>query len=374
MGIKDAQRPTLVPQMQNPVLEQAKNTKENAINKNRGCSVVGCLRSVRCRGVCTKHYHHLSDVKLRETEHRNRVKHLPEKLIRGREYSRAYAKRPEVKARRKIYEKRPDVAVKKKAYRKDYYSRPEVILRQQEYNSHPEVIARKHAQYLLKYVPHPKQLLAPEEKRRRTNAHRRERYKDEKVKERKKHEREIYLSKPGIRKKQREYHKMHSQLPERKAYRKSYQQKRRENDPQFSLVTTLRCRLIKVLKTYAGGKQRHANEYGIDYEAIFAKIGSRPSKEYDIEHIIPTSAFDLTKSDEVAKCFSPENLRWCLRESNIKKSNYWLNGGKFFKGKNEIAAQNVPNEIKKMLVDAVEVEVVNRKSLPNKNYNETEGI
>ena len=42
---------------------------------------------------------------------------------------------------------------------------------------------------------------------------------------------------------------------------------------------------------------------------------------YHVDHIFPTSLFDLNDMKEIAKCFHPDNLRWLLGIENIKKGN-----------------------------------------------------
>jgi hypothetical protein len=62
--------------------------------------------------------------------------------------------------------------------------------------------------------------------------------------------------------------------------------------------------------------------YGVDYDAIIVHLGSCPGKmaEYQVDHILPLAAFDLTESWQVKAAFAPENHRWCLKQDNLVKN------------------------------------------------------
>jgi hypothetical protein len=98
---------------------------------------------------------------------------------------------------------------------------------------------------------------------------------------------------------------------------------RRKVDNNFLIKSRLRCLLYNSLKLYGEGKRFSSSKYGIDFNLICKKLGPCPGKreEWDIDHIIPCSSFDLNKVDEVRKCFSPNNLQWLPKLVNIKKSN-----------------------------------------------------
>jgi hypothetical protein len=47
--------------------------------------------------------------------------------------------------------------------------------------------------------------------------------------------------------------------------------------------------------------------------------------EWHIDHVIPCSSFDLSKEDDIIKCFSWKNLRPCWSKDNIMKGNKIIN-------------------------------------------------
>lgn len=77
-----------------------------------------------------------------------------------------------------------------------------------------------------------------------------------------------------------------------------------------NLTTTLNSRLLKNL----GFKF-----YGIDCRALYSKLGDKPSPLHHLDHIIPSTAFDLSNRLHVNLAYSPHNLRWVLASSNVSK-------------------------------------------------------
>lgn len=69
-------------------------------------------------------------------------------------------------------------------------------------------------------------------------------------------------------------------------------------------------------------------KYGIDYYSIVESLKPFPSdlSKYHIDHIKPLCSFKLLNEDgtqnfeEIKKAFAPANLRWLLKEENIKKN------------------------------------------------------
>lgn len=102
--------------------------------------------------------------------------------------------------------------------------------------------------------------------------------------------------------------------------RKCYKKYRYDNDENYRIRVLLRSRVYETIKTKSGGKSAKHN---IDYQAIAQHLGPCPGShsDYNIDHIIPLSAFDLTNSREVEKAFAPANHQWLKKEANMKKSN-----------------------------------------------------
>lgn len=72
-------------------------------------------------------------------------------------------------------------------------------------------------------------------------------------------------------------------------------------------------------------------EYGFSYAAIFERVGRRPGpgSEWHLDHVIPLSKFDLTRSEDVLRASAPENFQWLPREENLRKSSNlpkWVQG------------------------------------------------
>ena len=67
------------------------------------------------------------------------------------------------------------------------------------------------------------------------------------------------------------------------------------------------------------------------------KISWNNLNEWHIDHIIPCHLFDLTKEDEQQKCFNWQNLRPCLANENLEKSNKL----------NELLIENTKNLVSK---------------------------
>ncbi len=68
------------------------------------------------------------------------------------------------------------------------------------------------------------------------------------------------------------------------------------------------------------GKTTSCAEYGIDFKAIFDKVGPRPSDDCHLDHIIPMSLFNFDIKEHVQLCNCPENLRWVHWEENLEKA------------------------------------------------------
>lgn len=121
----------------------------------------------------------------------------------------------------------------------------------------------------------------------------------------------------------REYMKEYSKKYNKKN-RHSINFKRNEilrNDPCERFKQNLRRRLLQAFKLYSkNGKTKVCSEYGIDFKAIYDKIGQKPEGNYHLDHIIPLSVFDLDNPEHVRLAHLPENLRWLDATENISKN------------------------------------------------------
>jgi hypothetical protein len=101
-----------------------------------------------------------------------------------------------------------------------------------------------------------------------------------------------------------------------------YRLTRRKNDPKYKMRQLLKSRLWGAMKLYSKhGKTKACAEYGIDFDAIYKKIGARPSEDHELDHIIPITKFDLDNPEHVRLAHLPCNLRWLIKKENTKKSN-----------------------------------------------------
>jgi hypothetical protein len=138
----------------------------------------------------------------------------------------------------------------------------------------------------------------------------------EKVKQTKKNWKDN--NKEYVKEKTKEYYENNKDILKEKGakHRKKYLQ----NNPKSKFKERLRTRILKGMKTYSkSGKTKTCAEYGIDFEAIYNKIGPKPDDTYHLDHIIPMSVFDFDISEHVKLCNSPENLRWVPSKENLEK-------------------------------------------------------
>jgi len=102
-----------------------------------------------------------------------------------------------------------------------------------------------------------------------------------------------------------------------------YNRERYNNNEGLHILTLLRERVRRAFKDYSEcGKIKHADEYGIDYQAIIQRLGSCPGdrKDYHIDHIIPLVAFDFGDLEQIKRAFAPENHQWLKSEENLSKN------------------------------------------------------
>lgn len=92
-------------------------------------------------------------------------------------------------------------------------------------------------------------------------------------------------------------------------------------DPKYRTIQLLRTGLNGAFHRYSkNGKVMSSKKYGIDYNAIFEKVGPRPEDGYELDHIIPISIFDLDNPEHVRLCHVPENFQWLPAFDNGSKS------------------------------------------------------
>lgn len=143
-----------------------------------------------------------------------------------------------------------------------------------------------------------------------------------------------YISRPSARTKERIRH--------REKMRKKLQ------DDNFRLEMNIKRFIFSLIQKKKIQKTRAYSQYGIDTKVILEKIGNRPNKEYDLDHIIPCSAFDFSNPDEIKRCFSPDNLQWLPLAINRKKGARWKKDGIIYRGKKVIGYERENSQIKQM--------------------------
>jgi len=86
------------------------------------------------------------------------------------------------------------------------------------------------------------------------------------------------------------------------------------------------------IKKYSDGKKMTSKKYGIDYEKCYKKLYNDAKQmgytiqelkdmNYHIDHIIPTSIYNLKNYDDIRNCWNPLNLRWLPALENTSKGN-----------------------------------------------------
>lgn len=102
--------------------------------------------------------------------------------------------------------------------------------------------------------------------------------------------------------------------------RNAYEKNKRDNSSYYNFEVNLRSRIKQAFKLYSkNGKTKACKDYGIDFIAIFDKIGPKPEGNYHLDHIIPICYFDLDNPTHVRLAHLSENLRWITAEENLSK-------------------------------------------------------
>ena len=135
-------------------------------------------------------------------------------------------------------------------------------------------------------------------------------------------------------------------IEEKRKYNRNYESNRRKIDIQFKLRKSIRGRINKLIKL------QYNSEYleeilGISIQKYKEYLESLFSEEmtwdnygevWQIDHIIPCRAFDLTDEEQLKECFNYKNTQPLLKEENLSKSDKLPNG---------ILARNLKNPILK---------------------------
>jgi hypothetical protein len=108
-----------------------------------------------------------------------------------------------------------------------------------------------------------------------------------------------------------------------------YRKNKRNNDPNYLLKDRLRARIGKSLKCQNTKKCIKSKDLlGCDIETFKKYIESKfqegmswEKRNFELDHIIPCSYFDLTKEDEQKKCFHYTNQQPLTSKQNSIKSN-----------------------------------------------------
>lgn len=108
-----------------------------------------------------------------------------------------------------------------------------------------------------------------------------------------------------------------------------YRSERYQNDVEYALKERLRARLRKALRSQDATKCHKTIEllgctletFKSYLESQFTNGMSWQNRNFDIDHKIPCSYFDLTDPEQVKKCFHYTNLQPLSPSENLKKSN-----------------------------------------------------
>ena len=114
--------------------------------------------------------------------------------------------------------------------------------------------------------------------------------------------------------------------------KKEYYQKKQiwhnekvKTDLNYATKKKLRSRVLSAFRKYSEtGKIRQSKDYGINYGKIIKKLVSELPEDFDkvnyeIDHIKPCCAFDLTDPEQIKECFAPENHQWLTAKENGDK-------------------------------------------------------
>jgi len=208
------------------------------------------------------------------------------------------------KERMKQYQERDDIKEKRKKYMHDYNKKR--MLNEEQIKKESE---RKRNYY----INNKEKVLSRNKKWMNNN--------DEKFKEYLKR----YYEEPNHIEKRKENSKKWQEKIGKKEYLKKkriWENDKRNNDLNFRMKKNLRIRVLQAFQKYSKtGKIRKSKDYNIDYDKIIRKLVLEipedfNKKTYQMDHIKPCCAFDLTNQKEIEECFSPDNYQWLTMEDN----------------------------------------------------------
>jgi len=121
----------------------------------------------------------------------------------------------------------------------------------------------------------------------------------------------------------KEINKKFRKNPKNKEKRNKIHKTKIKTDTCYAIRHNLRNNLRQAFRLYSKNvKTKSCKEYGIDFQAIFKKVGPRPGtgKEWHLDHIIPLDLFNFDISEHVRLAHVPSNLQWLPGPENIHKS------------------------------------------------------
>lgn len=94
---------------------------------------------------------------------------------------------------------------------------------------------------------------------------------------------------------------------------------RMKTDSEYRIKKLLKHAIRTSFKQIGKKKEFSTAAYGIDFNLIYEHIGDRPSKDHQLDHIIPTVIFDFNNNEHIKLAHLPENLRWIPASENLSK-------------------------------------------------------
>jgi hypothetical protein len=126
-----------------------------------------------------------------------------------------------------------------------------------------------------------------------------------------------------------------------------YLREKRKSDPHYKISVTCRNRIKKLIK----GEHKSSTLIDCNADFLIEWLSSNFNKKmtlqnhgeyWHIDHVIPCNSFDLTKEDDLKKCFHWTNLQPLEAMKNLSKKDkidsieikkHWLKVNKFIKSK-----------------------------------------